>query len=96
MDRRPLLWIVAVIVALIAGWELASAQGEKEKAVQKWEYKILDGGKSATPDGDYGNSLNELGKDGWELVGVEPATRYSMGGGNTSANTRVFHFKRPK
>jgi hypothetical protein len=62
MDRKPLLWIVAVVVALIAGWQLASAQGEKEKAVQKWEYKLY-----YSPEKD---GLNALGTEGWELVCV--------------------------
>lgn len=78
MDRKPLLWIVAAVVALIAGWQLASAQGEKEKVVQKWEYKTSQ--EALRQD-----SLNALGKDGWELVCID---RYSSG------NDPILCFKR--
>lgn len=80
MDRKPLLWIVAVIVALIAGWQLASAQGEKEKG-QKWEYKSIQAGLSEI------DSLNGLGRDGWELVALD---RYD------DKVHPILCFKRPK
>jgi hypothetical protein len=33
--------------------------------VQRWEYKVV-----SLPDGRYTEMLNELGRDGWELVEV--------------------------
>jgi hypothetical protein len=69
MDRKPFLWIVAVIVALVATWQLASAQAEKEKAVQKLEYKVVviysDGEKRE-------KVLADAGDAGWELVSASP------------------------
>lgn len=65
MDRKPLLWIVAVVVALIAGWQIASAQGEKGKAAQKWEYRTI-----VTNLQDE-KRINEMAADGWELAFVD-------------------------
>ena len=94
MNGKPLLWIVAVIVALVAGWQLASAQGEKAKG-QKWEYKVISGGKAQIPAADLLKELADLGDVGWELVAVEPATKYSHGN-NLLTTERVFHLKRAK
>jgi hypothetical protein len=82
MNRTPLLWIVAVVVALVAGWQLASAQGEKEKAAQKWEYKV-----SHISTNDPTKPLAENGEAGWELVTV---------GRDHSSNALTLYFKRPK
>jgi hypothetical protein len=83
MDRKPLLWIAAVVVAIIAGWQLASAQGEKEKAAQKWEYKVV----VIAGNQDREKSLADAGEAGWELVSA-----------TVSGNNYVphFYFKRPK
>jgi hypothetical protein len=35
--------------------------------VQRWEYKVV-----SFADGNYTSSLNEYGRDGWELVSVAP------------------------
>jgi hypothetical protein len=54
--------------------------------VQKWEYKILDFGRvfySNNADEAMTMLLNELGQEGWELVGL--ATR----------NIHMFVLKRP-
>ncbi len=48
--------------------------------MSKWEYQVLEygvrGGTVRVMDiaGDYLTRLNELGKDGWELVGIIPFT----------------------
>ncbi len=48
--------------------------------MSKWEYRILEyeikGGTLRKMDivGDYLAQLNELGRDGWELVGIIPFT----------------------
>ncbi len=38
--------------------------------MQRWEYKIV-----SFADGTYTTSLNEYGRDGWELVSVAPDVR---------------------
>jgi hypothetical protein len=35
--------------------------------VERWEYRVL-----SFPKGGYTNALNELGREGWELVSVTP------------------------
>jgi len=86
---------VAAVIALAAGWQLASAQGEKEQAVQKWEYRAIAGGQDSIPSRETIRELAQLGDDGWELVAVEPAAIYVQGG-STNHGYRVYHLKRPK
>lgn len=88
MDRKPLLWIVVVVVTLIAGWKLASAQGEKEKAVQRWEHKTYMGQNTDNRE------VTQLGKEGWELVAVEPAMPYVQSSSTVRRTERFFYFKR--
>lgn len=91
MDRKPLLWIVAVVVALTAGWQLVQAQGEKEKVIQKWEYKSIYGAELTADSKD----VAQLGKEGWEMIAVEPALPSVQSGGTVRRTERIFYFKRP-
>ena len=92
MDNKPLLWIVALVVALFVGWQLASAQGDKEKSAQTWEYKSIYGSENLSPDT---KEVTRLGKEGWELIAVEPALPYVQHGGTVRRTERIFYFKRP-
>ncbi len=38
--------------------------------MQRWEYKVV-----SLSDGQYTETLNEYGRDGWELVSVAPDVR---------------------
>lgn len=70
MSKSNLQFLFVLFVGLIAvagAWQFAGAQGEKVRETLKFEYKILSGTSSS------GAELNLLGKDGWELVAVEPA-----------------------
>ena len=73
-----------------------SAQGDKEKAVQKWEYTWANGSSATGPTDEVMKEVNRLGNDGWELVTVEPATAFPTRGGGMERGTRIFHFRRPK
>ena len=79
VQRFWVLVLVAISLATIGAWEFAGAQGEKVRDYPKWEYQFV----SSTT----GAELNALGKDGWELVAVEPRI------GNTPP---TFYLKRPK
>lgn len=61
--------------------------------MQRWEYKTVDNTKGWVihkVDKNPEEKLNELGKDGWELVG----TIESPFGGDSSQTTTLI-FKRP-
>ena len=66
---RSKRWVyIAVVVGVIAGMvtllnRQSPGQAQANKAVVVWEYKALDWG-----GGDPTASLNNLGKQGWELV----------------------------
>jgi hypothetical protein len=78
-------WLSVLFVAVLAvagAWQFAGAQGEKVIVTVKWEYTSLIESDSTV------SRMNLLGKDGWELVGIEPAK------GPTGA--AVFYFKRGK
>jgi hypothetical protein len=65
-QRLGLLLLVGCAFILGSAWQFAGAQGEKVKAVQRWEYKTIRGV----------DTLNELGDEGWELVSVgQPEAR---------------------
>lgn len=70
MTKSNLQFLCVLFVGLVAAagaWQFAGAQGEKVAATLKFEYKILSGTSAS------GVELNVLGKDGWELVAIEPA-----------------------
>lgn len=79
VQRLCVVVLAGIVLASAGAWQFAGAQGEKIKEYSKWEYKFV---ASTT-----GAELNVLGKDGWELVAVEPRS------GNNAA---TFYFKRPK
>jgi hypothetical protein len=78
-QRLVVVLLAGIVLGSIGGWQFAGAQGEKIKEYPKWEYKFV---ASTT-----GAELNILGKDGWEMVAVEPRV------GN---NPTTFYFKRPR
>lgn len=43
----------------------------------KWEYKVLHMGKNLIYPWDCEDELNELGKQGWELVNIYPYYGYA-------------------
>jgi hypothetical protein len=59
--HRYALGVLACLVVL-AIFQLAPAQGDAAKGLQKWEY--------LTTDADSSKAMNEWGKQGWELVCV--------------------------
>ena len=63
----------------------------------KWEYRIITANVSnvfsAKPPDDLGVVLNEQGKDGWELIKVEPILRMGFVGGSYTDKFVLF-FKR--
>ena len=64
MKRRPLLFIVVLIVGCMITW---GAQGQRQRS-SSWEYKIVEG---VARDSRGERQLDELGAAGWELVDVK-------------------------
>jgi hypothetical protein len=80
---------IAVVVGLIVGtlalWnQQSTGQAQRVLPVVVWEYKTLYVG-----GGDPTSSLNDLGKQGWELV-------TSRGYGNEHQSQTLYVFKRAK
>jgi hypothetical protein len=80
---------IAVVIGLIVGllallnWQ-STGQAQANKPGLIWEYKTISwGGGDPTP------SLNDLGKEGWELV-------TSRGYGNEPPSQTLYVFKRAK
>jgi hypothetical protein len=87
---RPKRWgYIAVVVGVIVGMltllnRQSTGQAQANKAVVVWEYKTLSWG-----GGDPIPSLDDLGKQGWELVA-------SRGYGNEPQSETLYVFKRAK
>ena len=80
-----LVWPLCIALAFSIGmfWRGATAQEEKGKSVQKWEYAYGSGYSQ--------KHVTEMGLDGWELVAVTAPSPSIPG--DLSA---TFYFKRPK
>lgn len=102
--KTPLIAIAVFAVAaafmLFPSSPQAHAQAEEKEpnwAGQKWEYKVLRiddsrpaeaGRRTSSRDGGAEEKLNELGKQGWELVSI----RIDAAAARTAP---IFYFKRP-
>jgi hypothetical protein len=80
---------MTVVIGLIVGMlallnRQSTGQAQANKAAVAWEYKFLELG-----GGDPTSSLDELGKQGWELV-------TSRGYGNEPQSPTWYVFKRIK
>ncbi|MDA3876776.1 MAG: hypothetical protein PF483_06780 [Halothiobacillus sp.] len=89
-SRAQVAWVIALLAILVVG--LASivvvrATGAKLVPVQQWQYKIV-----SPSDYVIQEKMNELGKQGWELV----FARRAMSGSeyNRTASYEML-FKRP-
>jgi hypothetical protein len=70
--RRPRLWGIIVLLTIQVLLSVYSLAFGSKPAEQKWEYQIV-----ALPDVLFDKQLNELGKDGWELVSARRASNGS-------------------
>jgi lipopolysaccharide export system protein LptC len=81
MQAKRLL-LVAVAAALLlcaAGW---TGSAQRQTSPTSWEYKSTPASYYGRPDD---RLLNELGAQGWELIGV-----------NQDGSVTYYFFKRPK
>ena len=77
--------VIGLIVGMLALMNRQSTgQAQANKAAVAWEYKTFNWG-----GGDPTSSLDELGKQGWELV-------TSRGYGNEPQSQTLYVFKRTK
>ena len=73
MNRK---WLWLVVVAVLAGSMLTTVfvQAGQDEAKVQWQYRaVVISGPFSTPDGraKIEAKINELGKQGWELVDFE-------------------------
>ncbi len=68
-------------------------------AATMWEYRVVAWPRSVSSNplpGDVENRCNELGADGWELVGTTPVlTQYGIPESDYKPNDWYMIFKRP-
>jgi hypothetical protein len=91
VNRRT---FVLFLLGAAAGTSLAAepGPGPTPAGPAKWEYRILTREQVAKlGKNDVVAGLNRLGKDGWELVAVEPALAPAKGAGAVQ-----FYLKRPR
>ena len=71
-------WLWLILAALVAGSMLTTMVGKAEhsEARARWEYRALEMRTFSSPDQhkEVEAKLNELGKQGWELVDWEDFT----------------------
>ncbi|HEV7378003.1 MAG TPA: DUF4177 domain-containing protein [Pyrinomonadaceae bacterium] len=68
LNRLALAAILCLLLLTVAGWTMS------RPATQQWEYKVsqvINAGLKAMPAMKIENQINELARDGWELVAVE-------------------------
>jgi hypothetical protein len=85
---------IALALGIVVTFCSAPVAAQPPAAAQpKWEYVVLtesqieSKGKNSKTTG-----LNELGKDGWELIAIDPAIRHPSG---QTLQAAKFYFKRP-
>ena len=61
--------------------------------MKTWEYMILEPNADGDPDSKV--DLDELGKDGWELITVKPGFIQATSNDTAPYETDFWYFKRP-
>ena len=89
--RTLLLCGMICICAIVAAKVLAADDSSEgpNRSVAKWQYLAFKSNiKPDSPTAEVGRTITKLGKEGWELVGVE---NHSTSGTTTKT---VYYFKR--
>ena len=87
------LIVAAVGVLLAAGLSAQITADRNDRAAhqQNWQHLALQNdGATVTGDPQLARQIDQLGRDGWELVDVEALTV------NGNTHQTVFFFKRPR
>ena len=88
-SRGQLSWLITLLVLVVACMGVVIGvliNGQNATETQKWEYKI-----EAPEDVLFEIKVNELGREGWELVSARRAT--GSGYGDSASYEMIF--KRP-
>lgn len=84
--RNTLVAIIAFsFAALSVVW---AADRSSATPSEGWQHLAMDAG-SSTKDSELGKKINELGRDGWELVTVTPVQEQG------STAKFIYFFKKP-
>jgi len=92
--KKTIKYLLALVFAscLFVGCTTTIGGGKEAK---RWEYKSV----SFDPSSDVQLKLNELGKEGWQLVSIVPYSVQDFPGNNDRRELDVDHalyiFKRP-
>lgn len=85
----------AIVVKAVRLWLLSRVDSHGAENVCRlvWEYQIIRDWDGCNPDSEF--ELNDLGKDGWELICVDQVPQYSTGPNPKLLGTgRSWYFRR--
>ena len=93
---KKTIFILLTFITLVGTltWKSYANNDPKQVPSQKWEYRIVELELTLKPGSRDINMLNEVGKQGWELVEVTSLNRLDR---YRKTNLfQVFYFKRPR
>ena len=95
--RNQLILFVTICLTGIIAWKSYATTEPAQTSLKKWEYRGLLYAAVPNQEAAEMRKVNELGNEGWELVGFTAETQTGRNGANVVTRpVHIFYFKRPK
>ena len=89
IKKRVILIVGVICICAIVAAKVWAADGGSNASSEKWQYLAFKSKiESDSPTAETGKTITKLGREGWELVGIE---NHSEAGTTTKT---VFYFKK--